>query len=133
MAIKKTAKLNKDLIITATSRFITIEDNDGAKKSKFKTKEFNGYAIEEELKDSKEVWWSFAGLILSIIVWQLSSVPAISIGGSIILVLISLFLFVDYMFTESKIKLIIYIGGNEYSEIFERENNKEIMSFIDSV
>jgi hypothetical protein len=133
MANIKTARLNKDLIITATSKFISIEDAYGVKKSRFKTKELNGYSIEEEAKDSKEIWWAFVGLILSIIVWQLSSVPVISIGGSIILVILSLFLFADYTLTKSKPKLIIFIGGNEYSEIFERENMTEIMSFIESV
>ena len=87
MANKRTARLNKNLMISATSKFISIEDNDGAKKSRFKTKELTGYSIEEEPKDSKEIWWSFSGLILSILIWQLSSVPVISIGGSIILVI----------------------------------------------
>tara|TARA_B110000438_G_scaffold213008_1_gene205170 strand:- start:1414 stop:1815 length:402 start_codon:yes stop_codon:yes gene_type:complete len=133
MANIKTARLNKNLIITATSKFISIEDNDGGKKSRFKTKELNGYSIEEEVKDTKEIWWSFSGLILSIIVWQLSSVPVISIGGSIILVIVSLFLFVDYIFAEPKTKLIIFIGGSEYYETFERENITEIMSLIESI
>ncbi|MDC0960808.1 hypothetical protein OAR32_00595 [Dehalococcoidia bacterium] len=132
MANKRTARLNKNLMISATSKFISIEDNDGAKKSRFKTKELTGYSIEEEPKDSKEIWWSFLGLILSILIWQLSSVPVISIGGSIILVILSLFLFLDYMFTESKIKLILFIGGNNYHQVFEKENMTEIMSFIES-
>ena len=85
--------------------------------------------MSKKSKNNNQLWWAILGVIISILTWQLSSETFISIYGSIILILISLFLYIDYIFQKEKILLKIFFSGNFISYTIDEEVD-EIENFF---
>jgi hypothetical protein len=132
---KKGIELRDDLTLYKSTKGIRFEKNieNNNLISEIKLNEINGYELSFSKKDNSQVIWVIAGFLLAVLVWQLSSVPIISIIGSIILVLVSLFLSLDYIFAKAKISLILYINGKDFIEEIEHENIDEIQSFLSTL
>ena len=105
---KNGIELREDLTIFKTTKGIRFEKNieNNNLITEIKLNDINGYELPLSKKDNAQAIWAISGFLLAILVWQISSVPIISIVGSIILVLVSLFLSLDYIFAKSKISLI---------------------------
>ena len=132
---KKGIELRAGLTLYKSAKGIRFEKNieNNNLISEIKLNEINGYELSFNKKDNSQAIWAMAGFLLAILVWQLSSVPIISIVGSIILVLVSLFLSLDYIFAKAKISLILYINGKDFIEEVERENIDEIQSLLSTL
>ena len=132
---KKGIELRAGLTLYKSAKGIRFEKNieNNNLISEIKLNEINGYELSFNKKDNSQAIWAMAGFLLAILVWQLSSVPIISIVGSIILVLVSLFLSLDYIFAKAKISLILYINGKDFIEEVERENIDEIQSLLNTL
>ncbi|MEC7880777.1 MAG: hypothetical protein VX590_02140 [Chloroflexota bacterium] len=132
---KKGIELREGLILYKSTKGIRFEKNieNNNLISEIKLNEINGYELSFNKKDNSQAIWAISGFLLSILVWQLSSVPIISIVGSIILVLVSLFLSLDYIFAKAKISLILYVNGKDFIEEVERENIDEIQGFLSTL
>ena len=124
-------KINKNTIASKTTKFLIINEEIDEKilTSKFLKKTITGHNLSKKSKNNNQLWWAILGVIISILTWQLSSETFISIYGSIILILISLFLYIDYIFQKEKILLKIFFSGNLISYIIDEEVN-EIESFF---
>lgn len=124
-------KINKNTIASKTTKFLIINEEIDEKilTSKFLKKAITGHNLSKKSKNNNQLWWAILGVIISILTWQLSSETFISIYGSIILILISLFLYIDYIFQKEKILLKIFFSGNLISYIIDEEVN-EIESFF---
>ena len=133
--MQKGIELRDDLTLYKSTKGIRFEKNieNNNLISEIKLNEINGYELSFSKKDNSQVIWVIAGFLLAVLVWQLSSVPIISIIGSIILVLVSLFLSLDYIFAKAKISLILYINGKDFIEEIEHENIDEIQSFLSTL
>jgi hypothetical protein len=129
---KKGIELREGLTLYKSTKGIRLEKNieNNNLISEIKLNEINGYELSFNKKDNSQAIWAMAGFLLAILVWQLSSVPIISIVGSIILVLVSLFLSLDYIFAKAKISLILYVNGKDFIEEIEHENIDEIQNFL---
>ena len=92
-------------------------------------KTITGHNLSKKSKNNNQLWWAILGVIISILTWQLSSETFISIYGSIILILISLFLYIDYIFQKEKILLKIFFSGNFISYTIDEEVD-EIENFF---
>ena len=103
-------KINKNTIASKTTKFLIINEEIDEKilTSKFLKKAITGHNLSKKSKNNNQLWWAILGVIISILTWQLSSETFISIYGSIILILISLFLYIDYIFQKEKILLKIF-------------------------
>ena len=97
--------------------------------SKILKKSIIGHNLTKKGKNNNQFWWAISGIIISILTWQLSTETFISIYGSIFLVLISLFLYIDYIFQKEKISLRIFFNGNYVSYVMEDQIN-EIENFL---
>ena len=124
-------KINKNTIASKTTKFLIINEEIDEKNltSKFLKKTITGHNLSKKSKSNNQLWWAILGVIISILTWQLSSETFISIYGSIILILISLFLYIDYIFQKEKILLKIFFSGNFISYIIEEEVD-EIENFF---
>ena len=124
-------KINKNTIASKTTKFLIINEEIDEKilTSKFLKKAITGHNLSKKSKNNNQLWWAILGVIISILTWQLSSETFISIYGSIILILISLFLYIDYIFQKEKILLKIFFSGNLISYIIDEEVN-EIENFF---
>ena len=124
-------KINKNTIASKTTKFLIINEEIDEKilTSKFLKKAITGHNLSKKSKNNNQLWWAILGVIISILTWQLSSETFISIYGSIILILISLFLYIDYIFQKKKILLKIFFSGNLISYIIDEEVN-EIENFF---
>ena len=129
---KSGIELREDLTILKTTKGIRFEKNieNNNLITEIKLNHINGYELSLNKKDNTQAIWAISGFLLAILVWQISSVPIISIVGSIILVLVSLFLSLDYIFAKSKISLILYINGKDFVEEVKHENIDEIQNFL---
>ena len=129
---KSGIQLREDLTILKTTKGIRFEKNieNNNLITEIKLNDINGYELSLNKKDNAQAIWAISGFLLAILVWQISSVPIISIVGSIILVLVSLFLSLDYIFAKSKISLILYINGKDFVEEVKHENIDEIQNFL---
>ena len=116
-------KINKNTIASKTTKFLIINEEIDEKilTSKFLKKAITGHNLSKKSKNNNQLWWAITGVIISILTWQLSSETFISIYGSIILILISLFLYIDYIFQKEKILLKIFFNGNFISYTIEEE------------
>ena len=116
-------KINKNTIASKTTKFLIIKEeiNEKILTSKILKKSITGHDLNKKGKNNNQLWWAVAGTIISIITWQISSETLISIYGSIILILISLFLYFDYIFQKEKISLRIFFSGNYISYVLENE------------
>ena len=119
-------KINKNTIASKTTKFLIINEEIDEKilTSKFLKKAITGHNLSKKSKNNNQLWWAILGVIISILTWQLSSETFISIYGSIILILISLFLYFDYIFQKEKISLRIFFSGNFISYVLENEINE---------
>ena len=128
----KETQLRKGVVLYKSTKGIRLEKNieNNNLVSEIKLNEINGYELSPNNKDNSQAMWAIAGFLLAILVWQLSSVPMISIAGSIILVLVSLFLSLDYIFAKTRISLILYINGKDLREEIDDENIDEIREFL---
>jgi len=124
-------KINKNTIASKTTKFLIINEEIDEKilTSKFLKKAITGHNLSKKSKNNNQLWWAILGVIISILTWQLSSETFISIYGSIILILISLFLYIDYIFQKEKILLKIFFSGNFISYTIDEEVN-EIENFF---
>ena len=124
-------KINKNTIASKTTKFLIINEEIDEKNltSKFLKKTITGHNLSKKSKSNNQLWWAILGVIISILTWQLSSETFISIYGSIILILISLFLYIDFIFQKEKILLKIFFSGNFISYTIEEEVD-EIESFF---
>ena len=131
MTSKTELKVNKNTIASKTTKFLIINEEIDEKilTSKFLKKTITGHNLSKKSKNNNQLWWAILGVIISILTWQLSSETFISIYGSIILILISLFLYIDYIFQKEKILLKIFFSGNFISYIIEEEVD-EIENFF---
>ena len=129
---KSGIELREDLTILKTTKGIRFEKNieNNNLITEIKLNDINGYELSLNKKDNTQAIWANSGFLLAILVLQISSVPIISIVGSIILVLVSLFLSLDYIFAKSKISLILYINGKDFVEEVKHENIDEIQNFL---
>ena len=124
-------KINKNTIASKTTKFLIINEEIDEKilTSKFLKKAITGHNLSKKSKSNNQLWWAILGVIISILTWQLSSETFISIYGSIILILISLFLYIDYIFQKEKILLKIFFSGNFISYTIDEEVD-EIENFF---
>ena len=124
-------KINKSTSITKTTKFLIIKEEVDEKilTSKILKKSIIGHNLTKKGKNNNQFWWAISGIIISILTWQLSTETFISIYGSIFLVLISLFLYIDYIFQKEKISLRIFFNGNYVSYTLEDQIN-EIENFL---
>ena len=124
-------KINKNTIASKTTKFLIINEEIDEKilTSKFLKKAITGHNLSKKGKNNNQLWWAILGVIISILTWQLSSETFISIYGSIILILISLFLYIDYIFQKEKILLKIFFNGNFISYTIDEEVD-EIENFF---
>ncbi len=124
-------KINKSTSITKTTKFLIIKEEVDEKilTSKILKKSIIGHNLTKKGKNNNQFWWAISGIIISILTWQLSTETFISIYGSIFLVLISLFLYIDYIFQKEKISLRIFFNGNYVSYVMEDQIN-EIENFL---
>ena len=123
MTSKTELKVNKNTIASKTTKFLIINEEIDEKilTSKILKKAITGHNLSKKSKNNNQLWWAITGVIISILTWQLSSETFISIYGSIILILISLFLYIDYIFQKEKILLRIFFNGNFISYTIEEE------------
>lgn len=123
MTSKTELKVNKNTIASKTTKFLIINEEIDEKilTSKILKKAITGHNLSKKSKNNNQLWWAITGVIISILTWQLSSETFISIYGSIILILISLFLYIDYIFQKEKILLKIFFNGNFISYTIEEE------------
>ena len=124
-------KINKNTIASKTTKFLIINEEIDEKilTSKFLKKAITGHNLSKKSKNNNQLWWAILGVIISILTWQLSSETFISIYGSIILILISLFLYIDYIFQKEKTLLKIFFSGNFISYTIDEEVD-EIENFF---
>ena len=124
-------KINKNTIASKTTKFLIINEEIDEKilTSKFLKKAITGHNLSKKSKNNNQLWWAILGVIISILTWQLSSETFVSIYGSIILILISLFLYIDYIFQKEKILLKIFFSGNFICYTFDEEVD-EIENFF---
>ena len=123
MTSRSELKINKNTYASKTTKFLIIKEEVDEKilTSKILKKSITGHDLNKKSKNNNQLWWAVAGTIISIITWQISSETLISIYGSIILILISLFLYFDYIFQKEKISLRIFFSGNLISYVLENE------------
>ena len=123
MTSRSELKINKNTCASKTTKFLIIKEEVDEKilTSKILKKSITGHDLNKKSKNNNQLWWAVAGTIISIITWQISSETLISIYGSIILILISLFLYFDYIFQKEKISLRIFFSGNLISYVLENE------------
>tara|TARA_B100000700_G_scaffold277108_1_gene324243 strand:+ start:69 stop:476 length:408 start_codon:yes stop_codon:yes gene_type:complete len=116
-------KINKNTSASKTTKFLIIKEevDEQILTSKILKKSITGHDLKKKGKNNNQLWWAIGGTIISIITWQISSETFISIYGSIILIIISLFLYFDYIFQKEKISLRIFFGGNFISYVLENE------------
>ena len=131
MTSKTELKVNKNTIASKTTKFLIINEEIDEKilTSKILKKAITGHNLSKKSKNNNQLWWAITGVIISILTWQLSSETFISIYGSIILILISLFLYIDYIFQKEKILLKIFFSGNFISYTIDEEVD-EIENFF---
>ena len=131
MTSRSELKINKNTYASKTTKFLIIKEEVDKKilTSKILKKSITGHDLNKKSKNNNQLWWAVAGTIISIITWQISSETLISIYGSIILILISLFLYFDYIFQKEKILLRIFFSGNFISYVLENEID-EIEDFL---
>ena len=124
-------KINKNTSAFKTTKFLIIKEEIDKQilTSKILKKSITGHNLNKKSKNNNQLWWAIAGTIISIFTWQISSETLISVYGSIILILISLFLYFDYIFQKEKISLRIFFSGNFISYVLENEIN-EIEDFF---
>ena len=78
---KKGIELRAGLTLYKSAKGIRFEKNieNNNLISEIKLNEINGYELSFNKKDNSQAIWAMAGFLLAILVWQLSSVPIISI------------------------------------------------------
>ena len=128
MTSKNQIRINKSTTISKTSKSLIINEEIEKKvlSSKILKKSITGYKFIKKNKSNHQLLWSIAGIIIALITWQISSSDYISIYGSILLVIISLFLYFDHVLQREKIMVMIFLNGNTIE--FQTDNNE-----IDSV
>lgn len=128
MTSKNQIRINKSTTISKTSKSLIINEEIEKKvlSSKILKKSITGYKFIKKNKSNHQLLWSIAGIIIALITWQISSSNYISIYGSILLVIISLFLYFDHVLQREKIMVMIFLNGNTIE--FQTDNNE-----IDSV
>ena len=124
-------KINKNTTASKTAKFLIIKEevDEQILTSKILKKSITGHNLNKKGKYNNPLWRALACTIISIITWQISRETLISIYGSIILILISLFLYFDYIFQKEKISLRIFFSVNFISYVLENEIN-EIEDFF---
>ena len=128
MTLPKEIRINKSTSLSKTSKSLIIKEEIEKKifTSKILKKNISGYKFLKKSKSNNQLLWSIAGIITAVITWQISTTNYISIYGSIILVIISLFLYFDYVLQREKILITIFLYGNTIE--FQTDDNE-----IDSI
>ena len=128
MTSPKEIRINKSTSLSKTSKSLIIKEEIEKKifTSKILKKNISGYKFLKKSKSNNQLLWSIAGIITAVITWQISTTNYISIYGSIILVIISLFLYFDYVLQREKILITIFLYGNTIE--FQTDDNE-----IDSI
>lgn len=128
MTSLKEIRINKSTSLSKTSKSLIIKEEIEKKifTSKILKKNISGYKFLKKSKSNNQLLWSIAGMITAVITWQISTTNYISIYGSIILVIISLFLYFDYVLQREKILITIFLYGNTIE--FQTDDNE-----IDSI
>ncbi|MFL2642583.1 MAG: hypothetical protein ACJ0GV_03575 [Dehalococcoidia bacterium] len=128
MTSLKEIRINKSTSLSKTSKSLIIKEEIEKKifTSKILKKNISGYKFLKKSKSNNQLLWSIAGIITAVITWQISTTNYISIYGSIILVIISLFLYFDYVLQREKILITIFLYGNTIE--FQTDDNE-----IDSI
>ena len=134
MTTRTELQINHNTFVSKTSKFLIIKEeiDENILTSKILKKSITGHNLTRKNKSNIQLWWVILGLIVSILTWQLSTEAFISIYGSIILVLISLFLYVDYIFQKGKIVLGIFFNGNGLNFVVE-DQIEEIEEFFNKL
>ena len=114
MTSQNQIRINKSTTIYKTSKSLIINEEIEKKvlTSKILKKSITGYKFIKKNKSNHQLLWSIAGIIIALITWQISSSNFISIYGSILLVIISLFLYFDHVLQREKIMVTIFLNGN---------------------
>ena len=134
MTTNNELKINKDIKVSKNSKFLLIkrENDSNVLITKILKKSLTAHEFKNKNKNLNQLWWAITGIIISILTWQLSSEAVISIYGSIILILISLFLYLDYIFQKEKIVLRIFFNGS-FLDLVLNEEIEEIEEFFDKL
>ena len=124
MTSQNQIRINKSTTISKTSKSLIINEEIEKKvlTSKILKKSITGYKFIKKNKSNNQLLWSIAGIITALITWQISSSNYISIYGSILLVIISLFLYLDHVLQREKIIVTIFLNGNTIE--FQTDNNE---------
>ena len=124
MTSQNQIRINKSTTISKTSKSLIINEEIEKKvlTSKILKKSITGYKFIKKNKSNHQLLWSIAGIIIALITWQISSSNYISIYGSILLVIISLFLYFDHVLQREKIMVMIFLNGNTIE--FQTDNNE---------
>ena len=128
MTSLKEIRINKSTSLSKTSKSLIIKEEIEKKifTSKILKKNISGYKFLKKSKSNNQLLWSIAGMITAVITWQISTTNYISIYGSILLVILSLFLYFDYVLQKEKILITIFLYGNTIE--FQTDDNE-----IDSI
>jgi len=124
MTSLKEIRINKSTSLSKTSKSLIIKEEIEKKifTSKILKKNISGYKFLKKSKSNNQLLWSIAGIITAVITWQISTTNYISIYGSILLVILSLFLYFDYVLQKEKILITIFLYGNTIE--FDTDNNE---------
>jgi len=124
MTSQNQIRINKSTTISKTSKSLIINEEIEKKvlTSKILKKSITGYKFIKKNKSNQQLLWSIAGIIIALITWQISSSDYISIYGSILLVIISLFLYFDHVLQREKIMVMIFLNGNTIE--FQTDNDE---------
>ena len=124
MTSQNKIRINKSTTIYKTSKSLIINEEIEKKvlTSKILKKSITGYKFIKKNKSNQQLLWSIAGIIIALITWQISNSEYISIYGSILLVIISLFLYFDHVLQREKIMVMIFLNGNTIE--FQTDNDE---------
>ena len=131
----KEIKINGNTSFSKTSKSLIISEEVDEKifTSKILKKDISGYKFSKKSKGNNQLWWALAGLITAVIAWQVSTTNYVAIYGSIILLVISFFLYLDHVLQKDKLILTIYFNGNNIDFHTEEEDLEETDEFLKKI
>ena len=131
----KEIKINGNTSFSKTSKSLIISEEIDEKifTSKILKKDISGYKFSKKSKSNNQLWWALAGLITAVIAWQVSTTNYVTIYGSIILLVISFFLYLDHVLQKDKLILTIYFNGNNIDFHTEEEDLEETDEFLKKI
>tara|TARA_B100000902_G_C27301353_1_gene913001 strand:- start:1088 stop:1498 length:411 start_codon:yes stop_codon:yes gene_type:complete len=135
MTTSKETKINRHTSFSKTSKSLIIKEEIDEKvfTSKILKKDITGYKFSKRSKSNNQLWWALIGLITAVITWQVSNTNYIAIYGSIILLVISFFLYFDHVLQKDKLLLTIFFNGNSIDFHADEEDFETTDDFLKKI